>query len=114
MTLTVMRADGREEQHEVSRQTAMVEIARLIGAGARGLDVVNLRDGRVMLVDAHGYETEPETIDRGGMAVVRVKPTVARLPVNAKATELYHSVCQPGTTHQIVGDVVIAFDEDFA
>lgn len=38
----------------------------------------------------------------------------ARKPVNAKATELYHAVCKPGTTHQIVGDVAIVNDEDFA
>lgn len=34
-------------------------------------------------------------------------------PVNPKATALYHSVCRPGTTHQIHGDVALVFDEDF-
>ncbi len=40
---------------------------------------------------------------------VRVPPK----PVNAKATQLYHANCLPGTTHQIVGDVVIVLDDDF-
>lgn len=35
------------------------------------------------------------------------------LPVNAKATELYHANCRPGTTHEIRGDVCIVLDEDF-
>jgi len=35
------------------------------------------------------------------------------LPVNAAATALYHARCLPGTTHQIVGDVVIVPDSDF-
>jgi hypothetical protein len=34
--------------------------------------------------------------------------------VNAKATALYHSVCHPGTTTRIYGDVAICYDEDFA
>ncbi len=114
MTVTVIRTTGREEAHEVLRQTAMLTIGRLIGAGDRGLDVVNLHDGRVMLVDGHGYETTPETEDRGGIALVRLKPTRARLPVNETATALYLATCRPGVTHQIVGDVAIARDEDFA
>lgn len=36
------------------------------------------------------------------------------LPFNAMATELYHQNCKPGTTHPILGDVVICPDEDFA
>jgi hypothetical protein len=55
---------------------------------------VNLRDGRVMFVDDNGISKN--------------------LRVNAKATGLYHSVCRRGTTHQIRGDVVVAFDNDFA
>jgi hypothetical protein len=35
-------------------------------------------------------------------------------PVNLKATELYHSVCIPGTMAEIHGDVAIVNDEDFA
>jgi len=34
--------------------------------------------------------------------------------MSEKATALYHSVCLPGTTHQIVGDVAIAIDAEFA
>ncbi|MGH7462669.1 MAG: hypothetical protein ACREMA_16800, partial [Longimicrobiales bacterium] len=59
------------------------------------LDTVNLRDeGRhVMLLDDLGHHKQ--------------------LPVNQKASELYWSVCRPGTTHTIRGDVVIVRDDDF-
>lgn len=33
--------------------------------------------------------------------------------VNEKATKLYHSVCKPGTTWQIRGDVVVTRDRYF-
>lgn len=65
--------------------------------GAQCLDTVQLRHlgqpRQVMLVDDQGHEK--------------------RLPVNAKATALYHANCVPGTTHTIRGDVVIALDDDF-
>ena len=41
-------------------------------------------------------------------------PAKPRKPINEKATALYHANCRPGTTHQIVGDVVIVPDEDYA
>lgn len=90
MNVHVIRADGREERINVR----FGEIETLIGA--RGVDSVNLRDGRVMLVDDLGHVIEP------------------RRPVNHKATALYHGVCRPGTTHQIVGDVAIVVDADCA
>ena len=38
-----------------------------------------------------------------------------RLPRNAEATKLYHSVCRPGVMlTSIVGDVAIVRDADFA
>ena len=60
-----------------------------------GCDTVNLRDGTVMLVDdtAHIRNEIP--------------------PVNPVATKLYHSVCRPGTTHEILGSVAIVNDKDF-
>ncbi len=65
---------------------------------AETLDTVALRHMgnplHVMLIDDSGYE-------KG-------------LPVNGEATRLYHLNCKPGTTHQILGDVVIIPDEDFA
>lgn len=64
--------------------------------GAAGLDTVNLRDrrwGRMMLVDDQGM--------------------LKRLPVNHLATAYYHSVCRPGTTHQIRGPVIVVPDNDF-
>jgi hypothetical protein len=62
--------------------------------GATVLDTVNLRDGRVMIVDDLGHKKN--------------------LAVNERATKMYHSVCKPGTTHVIRGPVVIARDADFA
>lgn len=48
----------------------------------------------VMFVDDNGHERDK--------------------PVNERATELYHLNCRPGTTHQIVGDVFVLPDGDFA
>lgn len=61
---------------------------------ADGLDTVNLRDGRVMMVDDTGY--------------------VDSKPKNARATAIYHGLCKPGTTHPVCGDVAIVNDSDFA
>lgn len=91
-TIEVIRADGSEERHEVPRFGSFRRARAMIGGCP--LDTVNLRDGRVMLVDDVGHLREP-------------KP-----PVNEKATQLYHSVCKPGTTHQILGDVAIVVDAE--
>ncbi|HEY1283020.1 MAG TPA: hypothetical protein VGE96_00945 [Steroidobacteraceae bacterium] len=90
MNVHIIRTDGREERV----QARFDEIENLIGA--RGMDSVNLRDGRVMLVDDMGHVIEPTP------------------RINAKATKLYWSVCRPGTTHQIVGDVAIIVDAEAA
>lgn len=106
----VIRCDGTVE--ELPAPVSNADICRLIGAAT--LDTVNLRHmGRplhVMCVDDNGYETK--AVERDG--VTYMVPQRARKPVNAKATALYHANCLPGTTHQIVGDVVVVPDEDFA
>lgn len=113
MVITVIRVDGREEQHEIDRATAFPTMQRLIDA--RTLEVVNLRDGRVMCIDEDGYEVQvverepPPSFD---FAAERV-PLRPLKPANPKATALYHAVCVEGTTHQIVGDVAIVRDVDF-
>lgn len=88
----IIRVDGTEVA--LDKPLSISEINNLIRAN--GLDAVNMRDrGRhVMMVDDTGM--------------------IDGKPVNAKATALYHSVCRPGTTHPICGDVVIVLDEDFA
>jgi hypothetical protein len=87
----IIRADGTE--------TALVagmnirEIRNLIGADT--LDSFTLMDRvHVVFLDDEGHS-------KG-------------LPVNEKATALYHARCKPGTQHQIVGDVAILPDGDFA
>jgi hypothetical protein len=90
--VSILRAAGTAEDHEVSRHILLDWCRRMIGADT--LDTVNLRDGRVMLVDDVGL--------------------VDGKPLNAAATALYHGVCRPGTTNPIAGDVAIAWDEDFA
>jgi len=86
MRALIIRADGSEQYHEVP----YVSIRALIGAET--LDTVNLRDGRVMLVDDLGHAKGK--------------------PLNQRATDLYHGICVPGTTHQIVGDVAIIIDAE--
>lgn len=109
MRVLVLRVDGSEEVHDVARRHAVTEINRLISADT--FDTVNLRDGRVMLVDDNGWDCD--FLDHGD-GRFELRPVQARKPVNAAATTLYLSVCQRGTTHQIVGDVAIVVDKDFA
>ena len=109
MTVTVIRTDGREETHDVPRTDALTHIYQLIGCDT--VDCVDLRDGRVMLVDDNGYACEFVT---HAPEYFEFKPTRNLKPFNPTATALYHRVCREGTTHQIVGDVAIARDEDFA
>lgn len=90
MNVHIIRANGREERVDVPFRAIEKAI------GARGLDTVNLRDGRVMLVDDLGHVAEP------------IPPT------NLKATQLYWGICRPGTTHEIRGDVAIVVDAEVA
>lgn len=88
------------------------KIGELIGAAVT--DTVTLwhmgEPLHVMVVDDLGYETKAITDENATLLV----PMRARKPVNAEATRLYHENCQPGTTHQIVGDVLVVPDQDYA
>jgi hypothetical protein len=84
MNVLILRVDGSEHSGEMTRE----EMRKAIGADS--LDGFDLRDGRYVYVDDLGH--------------------AKRLPVNAKATALYHSICRPGTTWQIFGDVAIVRD----
>jgi predicted methyltransferase len=87
-----IRADGSVEP--LNGPQSMDQIRAMIGA-PDSLDVVHLRKfGLVMCVDDTGKRTGR--------------------PANAEATRHYHSVCKPGTTYTIAGDVVIVPDADFA
>lgn len=114
----IIRADGTieilEKPHTMRQLEPMLK--------ARTFDTVRLRHlgqpTMVMIVDDNGYETEAvqDTVDTpfGTAARTTLVPTRARKPVNKLATELYHANCAPGTTHQIVGDVAVVPDFDFA
>jgi hypothetical protein len=105
----LIRTDGTTQVFD--KPIPFDEICRLIDAGAT--DTVALHHMghplHVMIVDDLGYDTKA-IVDGNSTLLVPVK---ARKPVNLKATELYHANCMPGTTHQIVGDVVVVPDEDF-
>lgn len=93
MKIEIIRVSGITEQMEIgSPRQAFDIIGKHIKADC--FDTVNLKDGRVMIVDDTGM--------------------LDGKPVNPEATKLYHSVCIPGTTHCIHGDVAIALDKDFA
>lgn len=79
----IIRTGGLREPIENTRSIA--EISNHIGT--RDLATVNLRNGFTMFLDDLGHQ-------KG-------------LPFNAEGTRLYHSICRPGTTHQILGDVVL-------
>lgn len=90
----LIRVDGTE--HELIGPHAMDDIRQMIGALTT--DTVALRHLghplHVMIVDDNGH--------------------LEGRAVNVKATDLYHANRIPGTAHQIVGDVVIVPDGDFA
>lgn len=114
-SVEILRATGAQEEHRVGRHILLDWCRRMIGADM--VDTVNLRDGRVMIVDDLGYEVDVRTREgdvfgKPGIIEERI-PVKALKPVNAQATALYHGVCRPGTTHQIVGDVAVVWDRDF-
>ncbi len=96
MTVTrkLIRVDGTET--ELQGPHAIQDVQAMIGADA--LDMTTLRHMgeplHVMLVDDEG--------------------ALKDLPVNTKATALYHANCVPGTTWKIHGDAVIVPDSDYA
>lgn len=108
MKIHIIRTDGTQEVVDAPFR----RINKLIDCTLT--DTVNLHDGRIMLVDDLGYETEMVNHGAGPDDVHRFesKCVKARKPVNATATALYHGVCRPGTTHQIVGDVAIVVDAE--
>ena len=110
MIRRLIRTDGTSVELEPG--LSFDEIHKLIGAETLDTDLHHLGHPlHVMLVDDRGYEFE--TIEHSpGNFENRV--TRARKPLNQEATRLYHLNCKPGVEHQIVGDVVILPDEDFA
>lgn len=103
----IIRTSGRRERHTAPRDSLIQWIHRVIGAET--LDTVNLRDGRVMMLDDNGYEAELVELEPGHS---ELRPMRALKPENAEATKLYHAICVPGTTHKIVGDVAIVIDAE--
>jgi hypothetical protein len=97
----IIRVDGTEEL--IDRKPNSDAIHEALGCDTLdtiriGKNPVNGPPDTVMFVDDIGAGFEGSTPK----------------PVNPKATALYHSVCRPGTTNSIHGDVAIVNDEDFA
>jgi len=112
VTVLILRTDGRRESYDMPQAEVFDRLRGLLNA--EGFDTVNLRDGRVMIVDDDGYDVEVVVGIQDGFHVEERRPMRAKKPVNVEATALYHGVCKPGTTHQIVGDVAIVADAAFA
>lgn len=92
MIVELIHVDGTSEKRKIPKRIVWNRLRTFLSAN--GFDTVNLRDGRVMIVDDTGM--------------------IDGKPVNPEATKLYHAICIPGTVHCIHGDVAIAFDKDFA
>jgi hypothetical protein len=107
----LIRTDGTTL--ELERGLSWKTIHELLGT--ESVDTVPLhhlgQPLHVMIVDDNGYETKTVRHHPGHFEVLPVR---ACKPVNVEATRLYHANCRPGTTHQIVGDVLVMPDEDFA
>jgi len=87
----IIKVDGTETL--IEEKPTLRAVQRAIGADT--LDTVCLDKKtrtQIMLVDDTGM--------------------IDGLPVNPKATELYHSICRPGNPYSIHGDVVICNDLD--
>lgn len=91
MSWIVIPVEGPER---VFHSRASISRVHLELKPASGCDVVNLRDGRVMMVDDTGL--------------------IDGKSINERATKIYHSLCKPGTVHPICGDVAIVNDSDFS
>jgi hypothetical protein len=89
----IIRTNGTETL--IEEKPTLDAVRRAIGAD--GIDTVCL-DKRT--------RTQIMVVDDTGM--------VDGKPVNSKATELYHSICKPGTVWAIHGDVALCNDLDFA
>jgi hypothetical protein len=110
-TYLLICTDGTEEVRRLTNPppAPIEQMRQAIGADTIDTVVLTMRDRRpdlVMIVDDHGYESRGVETATG----VELVPVRALKPVNRKATELYWSVCVPGTTYEIVGDVVICHD----
>jgi hypothetical protein len=111
-TILVIRADGTESVVPMLKGTPPTEqAALLIGADMLDFVRIGLLEGTdlVMAVDDNGWEYEVVQHNEQHFEHRAIK---ARKPINQRATELYHEICKPGTTHQIVGDVAIMHDGD--
>lgn len=97
--------------------TSPVPVAKVMDLiGAACVDSVTLHHmGKdplhVMFVDDLGYDTKAVHHPNG---VTELRTVKARKPVNLEATKLYLANCRAGHTHQIVGDVLIVPDSDYA
>ncbi len=94
-TWKVIRVDGEEELHEERARLLMI---------AKAIDCQCFDS--VILTKKGDIPDVVMLVDDTGMLDGR--------PVNPKATELYRSICKPGTLHSIHGDVALVHDEDFA
>lgn len=89
----VIRSNGTVQM--IHEPRTMTRITRMLGCDIP--QTVDLRShGLVMIVDDLGH--------------LRTPP----LPRNEQATQFYHSICKPGTTHWIAGDAYICPDDDFS
>lgn len=113
----LIKADGTEQTFDAPQPPESIH--GLIGAETTdsvALYHMGRRPLHVMVVDDMGWNFEQidHGLDPDGVHQFEHRVTTPRKPVNLKATELYRANCRPGVKHQIVGDVYIAPDEEWA
>jgi len=90
--VTIFRVSGLREEYEIPKHGLLRKVHELIGAEVG--DSVNLRNGKVMIVDDTGL--------------------IDGKPINPEGTDLYYERCGGVTPNNIHGDVAICTDNDFA
>jgi hypothetical protein len=123
-TFQVIRTDGTTETMTFDKKarnrdvSVLDAIRKAIAADTLEFVRIGKVEGSdlIMAVDDNGYETQVVEHGPGEGHDFRIElwPIRALKPDNPKATDLYHAICIPGTTHRIVGDVAILHDGDFA
>lgn len=114
MQIRLLSTDGSEQAAIVNKDLIWAWLRDRLAAA--NLEFVNLRDGRILIVDQDGWASQLVERDPlpGYDTTHELVPTIARKPVNPAATALYRTIAPDRyREHSIVGDAAVVLDKDF-